>query len=265
MTLDTGFFAAGLVAESATIALLIYKRIYRILPVFSLYLAWSLLSDVSEVELMQHLPNSALKIYFIFAIIDSVFQFAVLLELSMAVLRPVRAQLPRWALIVVGIIIAMICGAIWPFVKPVDLKLLTHDSAMLIQLQQTFAVLRILFFLALAGLGQFLSIGWRDRELQIATGLGFYSLVSLSVSVMHAQQALASHAQKVQFHILDLMVVASYVCSLSYWIFSFAQKVPERRAFTPQMQNILLAMAGTARSTRVAMTSNDNVGKGDRN
>ena len=43
------------------------------------------------------------------------------------------------------------------------------------QLQHTVSILRILFFLVLAGGSQLLSIGWRDRELQVATGLGFYS------------------------------------------------------------------------------------------
>jgi hypothetical protein len=264
VTLDSGFFAAGLVAEATTLAFLIAKRAYRTLPIFSIYVAWSLLNDVSEVFLMQHFPSAAIRIYFNFAIIDAVFQFAVLVELSMSVLRPVRALLPRWVLFGVGILIALACGAIWPVVKPADIRLLTHDSAMLIQLQQTFAVLRILFFLALAGLSQFLSISWRDRELQIATGLGFYSLVSLSVSLLHAQQALASQAQKMQFHILDLMVVASYLCSMAYWSFCFAQKVPERREFTPQMQNLLLAVAGTARSTRMVLDANDKLGKRDR-
>jgi hypothetical protein len=39
-----------------------------------------------------------------------------------------------------------------------------------------------------------------------------------------------------------------------YWIVSFAQKEAERREFTPQMRNFLLAAAGGARATRIAMT-----------
>jgi hypothetical protein len=50
------------------------------------------------------------------------------------------------------------------------------------------------------------------------------------------------------------MGVASYICSLLYWVFSFAQKEAERREFSPQMQGFLRAVAGTARATRVAMT-----------
>ena len=114
--------------------------------------------------------------------------------------------------------------------------------------QQTASILRILFFLVLAGCSQFLSIGWRDRELQVATGLGFYSLVSLAVEILHSHQAMGP-----QYALLNQVVVASYLISFAYWIFSFAQKEAKRREFTPQMQSLLLAVAGTARSTRVAL------------
>jgi hypothetical protein len=49
--------------------------------------------------------------------------------------------------------------------------------------------------------------------------------------------------------------VASYICSLAYWIFSFAQREQERQEFTPQMQNFLLAITGAARGTRIALAN----------
>ena len=57
-----------------------------------------------------------------------------------------------------------------------------------------------------------------------------------------------------QVYHLNQLVVAGFLCSLLYWLVSFAQKEAERREFTPQMQNFLLAVAGAARSTRVALT-----------
>jgi hypothetical protein len=118
-----------------------------------------------------------------------------------------------------------------------------------VQLQQTTSILRVLFFLVLAGGSQLLSIGWRDRELQVATGLGIYSIVSLTVAVLETHQTIAS-----QYQNLVRFETASYFCCLAYWAFSFAQKEAERREFTPQMQNFLLAVAGAARSTRVSLT-----------
>jgi hypothetical protein len=56
-----------------------------------------------------------------------------------------------------------------------------------------------------------------------------------------------------QYHLLNQIVIASFLCSLLYWVFSFAQKEAERREFTPQMQNLLLAVAGVARENRVSL------------
>ena len=66
--------------------------------------------------------------------------------------------------------------------------------------------------------------------------------------MLHSRLADAS-----QFRYLDEVVIGSYLCCLLYWIFCFAQKEAERRAFTPQMQGMLLAVAGAARTTRVAL------------
>ncbi len=259
MTLDTTLYFAGLAAEAAILTLLLVKRVYRTLPIFCGYLGWSLFSDAGQYALVHFYPGLDFRIYLTGAIFDSVFQFAVLIEVSMSVLRPVRASLPRGAIVAVGIIIGLLCAVIWPFAKTPGFDQFSSDSHLLIHLQQTFSVLRIFFFLVLAGCSQLLSIGWRDRELQIATGLGFFSLASLTVSLLHTSQTVGP-----QYHMLDQMVAASYVCSILYWIVSFAQEVPERREFTPQMQNFLLAVAGSARGARVALASSSESEKGKR-
>jgi hypothetical protein len=154
-------------------------------------------------------------------------------------------------LIVVGALILLAGAAIWPFAVSSDL---VHTGAsklwlLMSQLQHTVSILRVLFFLLLAGGSQLLSIGWRDRELQVATGLGFYSLIALAISELQAHQT----SGLLYIHLSEVGV-ASFLCSLVYWLVSFAQKEAERREFTPQMQSFLLAVAGAARSTRVTLT-----------
>jgi hypothetical protein len=107
----------------------------------------------------------------------------------------------------------------------------------------------VLFFLVLAGCSQLLSIGWRDRELQVATGLGFFSIVSLAVTVLHSHEGMGQ-----QYRHLNEFVSAGYILSLAYWAFSFATKEAARREFTPQMQSFLLAVAGSARTARITLT-----------
>lgn len=263
MTLDTELLFAGLITEAAVVGFSIYRRIYRTLPFFFAYLIWSLIGDAGQYVLIRLFPrteahpNTDLIIYAVDAVIDALFMFGVLLELSMSVLRPIRAALPRWVMPAIALVILAISAAIWPFAKSPGFELLTVPSQLQIHLELTLSVLRILFFLALAGLSQLLSIGWRDRELQIATGFGVYSLATLSAALLHTSQTVGNEALNSQFHVLDQMASATYICSMIYWCICFFQRVPERREFTPQMQSFLLAMAGNARSARMALTHPD--------
>jgi hypothetical protein len=136
-------------------------------------------------------------------------------------------------------------AAIWPFAGLAAMDGTSPAWSFLVHLQQTASILRVLFFLLLAICSHLLSIGWRDRELQVATGFGFYALVSLAVAVLNTHNAAV-----MRFKNLYWAVAISFVCSLFYWVWSFAQKEAARQEFTPQMRHTLLALAGAARVTR---------------
>ena len=255
MTLsDSSLLVGGIAAEALVIGLLLWRRTFQTLPVFFAYLTFSLTSDIAQLAIAKHFSATVtFRVFLIALAIDSLFQFGVLIELSHSVLRPLAKFLPRWTPIALGFLIALICAAIWPIAKSPAYSDSTSQGRLLIHLQQAFSILRILFFLALAGCGQLLSIGWRDRELQIATGLGFFSMISLSVSLAHTHQPLTGTS----YHLLDQLVAGSYICSLLYWAYCFVQQEAERREFTPQMQNFLLAVAGTTRSTRISLADSN--------
>lgn len=246
MTVDSVLWFACTAGEVAVVALLIYRRMWRSFPVFFSYSVWTLVSGAIGYVLFQKHFSGYAAAYFSELIIDSVLLFGVLVELAWSILRPVRASLSRRSLfIIVGLILAA-GAAIWPFASVTG----PHSAQILLimHLQQTFYVLRVLVFLALAAGSQFLAIGWRSRELQIATGLGFTSLVSLIVAMLHAYPSM-----EMRYQLLNEFVIAGYLCSLLYWIVSFSQKEEARREFSPQMENLLLAVAGAARSTRIAL------------
>jgi hypothetical protein len=90
--------------------------------------------------------------------------------------------------------------------------------------------------------------------LQVATGFGFYSLVSLAVAVLNTH-----HATAVRFKNLYYAVAISFLCSLFYWVWSFAQKEAERHEFTPQMRHTLLTLAEAVHVTRATLTENAGV------
>jgi len=251
--LDNALIFAGITTEAAVLVLLLSRRIYKSLPVFACYVAWSIVNDIGVFLLMQRFPGDAGRIYLVSAIVDAVFMFCILIEICISVLKPIRSSLPRWFPFAVGSLVACLCGVVWFFAKPSG-----HSGAPVSQLidhmQLTTASVRVLFFIALAALSQVLSLGWRDRELQIATGFGIYSFASLFVELVHQNPALRASAIMPEYHVLELIASLSYILSMLYWVFSFAQVEAERREFTPQMQNFLLAVAGNARATRMAIT-----------
>lgn len=247
LMVDNTLWIAGLVVEAAIVGLLFYRRAWQTLPVFCAYCAWVLFSDAGNYVVQRYFVSSYTTTYLVETIVDSTLELGILVELAWSVLRPIRSSLPRMTLVVVAILIVVGGAMIWPFSGMTGMAKFTPVLRNLVRLEQTVSILRVAFFLVLAGFSQLLSLGWRDRELQVATGLGFYSIVSL------AAEALRSHQGWSQFHSLHEIVVVSYFLSILYWVYSFASKEAERREFTPQMQSFLLAMAGSARDTRIAM------------
>lgn len=249
MNLNNTLWIAGIAAEVALVGLLFHRRVWRLLPFFCVYCAWVLLCDAGNYLIRTYFLSSYLTAYLLETGVDTAMEFGVLVELAWSVLRPVRSSLPRGALILVGILIAGAGAAIWPFSSVHAIGAVSPEWQILLRLQQTSSILRIAFFLALAACSQLLSIGWRDRELQVATGLGLYSLASLAVEILHTHGAMLHH-----YRLLNEVLGVSYLCSLLYWVVSFAQQEAQRREFSPQMRSALLAVAGTARNTRIELT-----------
>lgn len=250
--MDTSLWVAGGLADMIMIGILIYRRLWRSFPVFFLYMIQVVIGGAGAAVIL-HFGNSASSIYTKWylaeTIVDSIVLLSLLVEVAWSILRPVRTSLSRRALIpVIGVVLAV--GAIvWPFTALPSLTGASQQWHLIAHLQQTVSIVQIVFFLALVACSQLLSLSWRDRELQIATGLGFLSIFSISTAVlqMHGTSWIAyRHLYRIE--------VGAYLCMLLYWAYCFSQKEAERRQFTPEMQRILLSVAGAAHSTRIALT-----------
>lgn len=246
--MDSALWVCGVAEEAALVLLLVRVRVFKSFPAFFIFVCWSLVNDVLLFAL-QSLPQATFfKLYEGQMVIDSALMFGVLVELAWSVLRPIRSSLPKGSWIGIAVLIALSGLLLWPVAGLTMPKYLTQQGAYFFRLQQTFAILRVVVFLGMAGFSQLLAIGWRSRELQIATGLGFYSIVSLAISVLHTHQMVGS-----QYHWLDDFGVFCYLSTLGYWVLSFATKEVKQKEFSPQMENFLLLVGGTARAGRVAL------------
>jgi hypothetical protein len=254
VTFDTAFLIAGIVAEITVVAFMLRRKVYKTLPIFFSYIVWSLITDsLNSFVLSRYSQDAYNRIYFYTVVPDALLQFSVLIELAWSVLRPSRGILPRGTIFLLIFLVALAGLATWPLsamIMPANSSPNASAHALLFtHFQQTIAILRVVCFLVMAGFSQILSIGWKDRELQVATGLGFFSIISLMVTVIQSHQLILPPL----YIQLNRVVMISYLGTLSYWIMSFATKEQERKEFSPQMQSFLVLMGGGARAGRIAL------------
>ena len=254
LTIDTIGVAAGLLLQAWLCIVMYRKGLARLYPIFFIYLllnlaedpiGWSLNIDTLAYE----------RYYFIVTILDYILQLFVLFEISRNVLRPSRRSipLPIAPIATVGILLCAIVAA--SFSRQVQSA--GFGELVQVSLKITFglAILKILLFGALAGFAQVLGIGWKNHVLQLATGLAFYAGVSLlvQISTNHVptgdKQAYISHLV-----VLTQIQSAAYNLTLIFWIWAFSRNEAPRKDFTPQMQEVLVTIAQSAKRTRLAVT-----------
>ncbi len=248
--LDKAFLVALPIGETLVLGILLRKQIWRLLPLFTFYIFWGLVSDTGLNYVLNYSPSIYSKYYTAEVIIDSMLMFFVLVEIVWSVLKPVRTSLPRNTIPVVAFLLALVGVVIWPLAARTVPPKMDVDSLLIFHVQETFAIMRVFFFLVLAAFSQLLSIGWRDRELQVATGLGIYAIVTLMIALLHMQQP---NAGSDLYHYLDECIPISYLCTLAYWAYSFVTKEQERKEFSPQMQQLLVLMGAGTRNSQIEL------------
>jgi hypothetical protein len=208
--------------EVVLLACLLRRRIFRTLPIFTLYIGWCLCIDITTGIVLSIWPERYLWFYLIEFTIDALYQFRILLELARSVRHHNRGSSPR--VIILTLLIPMAAALIWQMAAWSAPMYSTFTGKLLVHLLQSVAILRAGFVLALVWWSSLQGLHWPDRELRIVTGFGFYSFVALSVSILHTHQTLGP-----MYHFLDQAVSASYAFTLLYWIYAFAPKKSETR------------------------------------
>ena len=157
--------------------------------------------------------------------LDSAFIVGVLGELSISVLRLFRSSLPRWTPLVIPSMLALTYAAIWQFVKCLDaLAWSAPFIAYTMCLDLSSSGLQIIYFIALAGLSRIAGIGWQNRELQIAAGLGFFSFVNFWATMTQLNLGTVHAALLHRYHLMDELKSFVWCCLVLYWIVTFARK-----------------------------------------
>jgi hypothetical protein len=235
----------AVVAEVILFVVLIVRGRYRLFPVFTFYIGFSLLNDIGVATLLgttsvQVAQTVALALLPLGYLID----LAVLLEIAWNVLRPVRISLPQGSVRVffIAVAIALLAGILLAF-RLGNLGNRIQDIK--VPLDLTVGFMRMLIFAVTAGFAQLLGIGWRDKVLQLATGLSLYSAVDLIVSMVERYAGDSGGLESIR--------VTATIVELSFFLWIFTTKVVERREFSPQMEQFLGTLAGRAKLARTVL------------
>ena len=219
-SIDLTLWLFAVLLEGTVLAIVLWRRIYRTLPVFSCFLGWCLLSDAGMAA-MQRIPRAYLPATLVNITVDALFQLAILWELGREVLRHNRVNPPsRVVLFLLTVLAAVVALAVNRWKVPTGWPLLNLIYMVLLQF---LATLRLVFLLTLVWWSSLLKLRWHPRELRIVTGLGLYILVTFVVVVLHAH-----NMASMQYHWLDQLLVGSYLWALCLWTLASTTKVAEQ-------------------------------------
>jgi hypothetical protein len=253
-TVDNVSIAAGLVLQAALAFVLIQRNLARLYPIFLLYLLLNLVEDPLGWAL-QGSDTLYLRYYFVVTILDYILQLLILFEIARNVIRPSKRSIP-FPVAPVAIVGVLLCALIAASFSPqVQLIGLGHTREILIRVSLLLAILKILLFVTLAVFAQVLGIGWKSHILQLASGFAFYGAVSLMVQ-LSSTHVTGSDDPSYVVHLTRLAQIqsAAYNFTLVFWIWAFSRNEAQRKDFTPQMQEVLVTIAESAKRTRLAVT-----------
>lgn len=223
--MDTALPLASVVLNAALLSLLFNQRVSRTLPAFVFYQVWCLCSGLAALAVIHFLRQDYGWFYLVNITGDAAFQVSVLIELGKVTLRHNRMRSPGRPLIALLLIVAVL--VVWSLARWTSPAQIPHTLFLAIRMRQIFSILQFASLLTLIWLSTIRGPRWPGRALQVATGLGFYFLIDLTVTILHTHQPFGR-----QFLSLDLLASFSYVGVQIYWVACFLRKQEDRQEAT---------------------------------
>jgi hypothetical protein len=248
--LEDSFWAAGLVGEVLLLSILVVRKIYRTFPVFFGWLTFALLSEPTLYWFLHHTTSRTYyQVYFALNFPQYLLEALVLLEIAAKVVQPVRKSLPAGLLYFLALLMFAIGGAGFLIAAHLNSATLAHPRSFMV-INMAMAILRLVTFIFIAAFSQVLGLGWKNHVLQLASGLAFYAAVTLLVEILlsHLQ---SGPAYIRSFYDLQYLRIASYLCSLYYWCYSFSRKEAPRKEFSSKMSELLVSISETAKQQQL--------------
>lgn len=213
MTLDTALISINLVLVAVLLAVLIWRRFYRALPLFVAYVAYTLLLALVSLAFSSRALDY-LVVWGVGITIDTLFYLCVLVEVGGSVLRYNRASPLPWGLVLLLFLAASVPVGLlaqWPAVTRFQFVYQLNFRVM-----QATAVLEIAALLTLAWWSGLKKLHWPECELRLVMGMSSWALVQICVLLLHEHGLIGPG-----YHWLDLLTPASTLGVSIYWLHYF--------------------------------------------
>jgi hypothetical protein len=258
LTADSVLWALTLAAEAFLTALILKRKMGGNYPILLTYLIVNLVEDPLAWILFKGSLDIYYHFYFTVTVLDYLLQFLLVVEIGRNVFAPSKRSIPirLWPVVTAAVLICTIIAAV--FSPKFQADGLNSSTQWFATITLGLAVLKVLLFAALAGFAQLLGIGWKNRVLQLASGLAFYGAASLLVQIAIHHVGHGSQASYESDYVsLTRIQSGAYICTLIYWAWAFSRNEAPRKDFTPQMQEVLVTIAQSAKRTRLSVTRSD--------
>lgn len=213
MRWDAAVMLVGFVLDGALLALLLWRRILRVLPVFVAYIAYSLFSALANL-LILHSTRGYVVLWSVTTVLDTLFYLSVLFELKKYVVRYNRATpLPEGLVFLLLVIVSvpMWLLAQWPISD--EFTLAWRLSLRTLQLT---SILELAGILTLAWLTNRQNLRWPEREFRVVMGMGAWAMIQFSVLIVHEHGFIGA-----TYHWLDLLTPIAAAIATVYWVHYF--------------------------------------------
>jgi hypothetical protein len=235
--LQNVLWGSGFIGHVVLLAVLIFRRQAKTFPVFT---AWTAYQIVDTISLFLVSRVAGQRIYFdaywLFAFGDYALQFGLIYEIARDVLRPTGSWIQdarSWFFLwgSVGLLLAAGLALKLAPAGSTGFEIWTARSWIFVSL------VTCELYLSMCAAANRLGLQWRSHVMALGEGLALWAAASL---LADAAQYIAGWGN----HVVLFSNIRSsvYICSLIFWIFSFASREPEREPLSDEMQEYLCAL-----------------------
>jgi hypothetical protein len=236
-TLAGALWAAGFIGHAALFSVLIYRRRWREIPVFTAYMAFQ--SVLTPVLFAIYRHGSLFwyaRVYWSSAVLDFALQVGIVMEIAYIVLRPTGTWVrdaKKLFFLSGGGGVLLAAGLAW-IVSPPAANVLDRWEVR----GNLFTSLVICeLFVLMTMTANRLGLGWRSHVMALGQGLTAWASVAVLIDALHSY-----FGTEREFAVLEHVRMLVYLAALVYWGVQLWLDEPARQPISDELQRHIIAL-----------------------